>query len=449
MIQRIKICLITALNILILQQILRMQILLIGAGGREHALAWKMCQSSLFGQLYIAPGNAGTALLGKNIPIAVNDFTAIGDFCFDNNIDIVVVGPEEPLVLGIYDFFKADERLKHIILIGPSQEGAKLEGSKAYAKAFMQRHQIPTATYREFDSNNFEDGIAFLRETPVPIVLKADGLAAGKGVIITSDRAEAVKEFEQMIQQSKFGDAGKKVVVESFLKGLELSVFALTDGKSYVLLPEAKDYKRIGVGDTGLNTGGMGAISPVPFADKVFMDKVIHRIVEPTVKGLADEGIVYQGFIFFGLISVDGEPFVIEYNCRLGDPETEVVLPRLENDLLELFIALSRQELENNTVEISNQSAATVMAVSGGYPGSYEKGKAISGLVQGEELDVMVFQAGTKQLGTDIVTDGGRVVAVTAMSDNIQKAVEKSIQKLGTISFEGMNFRNDIGFEFI
>ena len=252
-----------------------------------------------------------------------------------------------------------------------------------------------------------------------------------------------------MIQQSKFGDAGKKVVVESFLKGLELSVFALTDGKSYVLLPEAKDYKRIGVGDTGLNTGGMGAISPVPFADKVFMDKVIHRIVEPTVKGLADEGIVYQGFIFFGLISVDGEPFVIEYNCRLGDPETEVVLPRLENDLLELFIALSRQELENNTVEISNQSAATVMAVSGGYPGSYEKGKAISGLVQGEELDVMVFQAGTKQLGTDIVTDGGRVVAVTAMSDNIQKAVEKSIQKLGTISFEGMNFRNDIGFEFI
>ena len=426
-----------------------MQILLIGAGGREHALAWKMCQSSLFGQLYIAPGNAGTALLGKNIPIAVNDFNAMGTFCIDHNIDIVVVGPEEPLVLGIYDFFAADERLKHITVVGPSKEGAKLEGSKAYAKAFMGRHNIPTATYREFDSNSFEDGIAFLQETAVPIVLKADGLAAGKGVIITSDRAEAIKEFEQMIQQSKFGDAGKKVVVESFLKGLELSVFALTDGKSYVLLPEAKDYKRIGVGDTGLNTGGMGAISPVPFADKTFMDKVVARIVEPTVKGLADEGIVYQGFIFFGLISVEGEPYVIEYNCRLGDPETEVVLPRLENDLLELFIALGRQELGTYTVEIAAKAAATVMAVSGGYPGAYEKGKQIIGLLQEEEEDVMVFQAGTKQQGNDIVTDGGRVVAVTAMSDNIQKAVEKSIQKMESISFEGMNFRNDIGFEFM
>lgn len=426
-----------------------MQILLIGAGGREHALAWKMCQSSLFGQLYIAPGNAGTALLGKNIPIAVTDFNAMGNFCIEHNIDIVVVGPEEPLVLGIYDFFAADERLKHITVVGPSKEGAKLEGSKAYAKAFMGRHHIPTATYREFDSNNFEEGIAYLQETAVPIVLKADGLAAGKGVIITSDRAEAIKEFEQMIQQSKFGDAGKKVVVESFLKGLELSVFALTDGKSYVLLPEAKDYKRIGVGDTGLNTGGMGAISPVPFADKTFMDKVVARIVEPTVKGLADEGIVYQGFIFFGLISVEGEPYVIEYNCRLGDPETEVVLPRLENDLLELFIALGRQELGTYTVEIAEKSAATVMAVSGGYPGAYEKGKQIIGLLQEQEEDVMVFQAGTKQQENDIVTDGGRVVAVTAMSDNIQKAVEKSIQKMESISFEGMNFRNDIGFEFM
>jgi phosphoribosylamine--glycine ligase len=406
-----------------------MQILLIGAGGREHALAWKMCQSSLFGQLYIVPGNAGTALLGKNIPIAVTDFNAMGTFCIEHNIDIVVVGPEEPLVLGIYDFFAADERLKHITVVGPSKEGAKLEGSKAYAKAFMGRHHIPTATYREFDSNNFEEGIAFLQETAVPIVLKADGLAAGKGVIITSDRAEAIKEFEQMIQQSKFGDAGKKVVVESFLKGLELSVFALTDGKSYVLLPEAKDYKRIGVGDTGLNTGGMGAISPVPFADKTFMDKVVARIVEPTVKGLADEGIVYQGFIFFGLICVEGEPYVIEYNCRLGDPETEVVLPRLENDLLELFIALGRKELGTYTVERADKSAATVMAVSGGYPGAYEKGKQIIGLLQEQEEDVMVFQAGTKQQGNDIVTDGGRVVAVTAMSDNIQKAVEKSIQK--------------------
>ena len=426
-----------------------MQILLIGAGGREHALAWKMCQSSLFGQLYIAPGNAGTALLGKNIPIAVTDFNAMGNFCIEHNIDIVVVGPEEPLVLGIYDFFVADERLKHITVVGPSKEGAKLEGSKAYAKAFMGRHHIPTATYREFDSNNFEEGIAYLQETAVPIVLKADGLAAGKGVIITSDRAEAIKEFEQMIQQSKFGDAGKKVVVESFLKGLELSVFALTDGKSYVLLPEAKDYKRIGVGDTGLNTGGMGAVSPVPFADKTFMDKVVARIVEPTVKGLADEGIVYQGFIFFGLISVEGEPYVIEYNCRLGDPETEVVLPRLENDLLELFIALGRQELGTYTVEIAEKSAATVMAVSGGYPGAYEKGKQIIGLLQEQEEDVMVFQAGTKQQENDIVTDGGRVVAVTAMSDNIQKAVEKSIQKMESISFEGMNFRNDIGFEFM
>lgn len=427
-----------------------MQILLIGAGGREHALAWKISQSSQCNQLFIAPGNAGTSQMGKNIPISVNDFASLGNFCKEENIGMVVVGPEEPLVLGIYDFFKADDQLKDIIVVGPSKEGAKLEGSKAYAKAFMHRHGIPTASYHEYDVHNFAEGVAFIQSCPIPIVLKADGLAAGKGVIITSDREEALFEFEQMIQQSKFGVAGQKVVIESFLKGIELSVFALTDGNAFVLLPEAKDYKRIGVGDTGLNTGGMGAVSPVPFADKVFMDKVVTRIVAPTVSGLAKEGIIYQGFVFFGLISVEGEPFVIEYNCRLGDPETEVVLPRLENDLVSLFCKMAEGKLENCSIQTSVKSGATVMAVSGGYPGKYEKGKTIVGIGQKVGLgDVMVFQAGTIQQNNDIITDGGRVLAVTALSDTLKQAVDLSIQTLENISFEGMNFRSDIGFEFI
>jgi phosphoribosylamine--glycine ligase len=427
-----------------------MQILLIGAGGREHALAWKISQSSQCGQLFIAPGNAGTSQMGKNVPIKSNDFVALGNFCIQENIDMVVVGPEEPLVLGIYDFFKADDRLKDIIVVGPSKEGAKLEGSKAYAKAFMQRYGIPTASYREFDVHNFAEGIDFIQSSAVPIVLKADGLAAGKGVIITSNREEALFEFEQMIQQSKFGVAGQKVVIESFLKGIELSVFALTDGKAFVLLPEAKDYKRVGIGDTGLNTGGMGAVSPVPFADKVFMEKVNTRIVAPTVNGLAKEGIVYQGFIFFGLISVEGEPYVIEYNCRLGDPETEVILPRLENDLVELFCMMADESLNHCTIETSVKAGATVMAVSGGYPGKYEKGKIIEGIIQKVGIgNVMVFQAGTMQHNNNIVTDGGRVLAVTALADNLKQAVDLSIQTLENISFEGMNFRSDIGFEFI
>jgi len=427
-----------------------MQILLIGAGGREHALAWKINQSSQCGQLFIAPGNAGTAQMGKNIPISSNDFVALGNFCVQENIDMVVVGPEEPLVLGIYDFFKADDRLKNIIVVGPSKEGAKLEGSKAYAKAFMQRHHIPTASYREFDIHNFEEGIDFIQSCTIPIVLKADGLAAGKGVIITSNREEALFEFEQMIQQSKFGVAGQKVVIESFLKGIELSVFALIDGNAFVLLPEAKDYKRIGVGDTGLNTGGMGAVSPVSFADKVFMEKVITRIVAPTVSGLAKEGIIYQGFVFFGLISVEGEPYVIEYNCRLGDPETEVILPRLENDLVELFYMMAGGRLNECTIETSVKAAATVMAVSGGYPGKYDKGKIIKGIEDNVGMgDVMVFQAGTIQQNNDIVTDGGRVLAVTALAETLKQAVDLSIQNVEKIYFEGMNFRRDIGFEFI
>jgi phosphoribosylamine--glycine ligase len=425
-----------------------MNILLLGSGGREHALAWKISQSRLCDQLYIAPGNAGTALLGTNVPLKVTDFDAIKEFVTGKQISMVVVGPEEPLVKGIVDEFEKDEALKNVMMIGPSQFGAQLEGSKAFAKKFMLRHNIPTAVYREFGESNYEEGIPYLEQHDLPIVLKADGLAAGKGVLICHSHLEAAAEFELMIQQSKFGEAGKKVVVEQFLDGIELSVFVLTDGKDYVLLPEAKDYKRIGEGDTGLNTGGMGAVSPVPFADTAFMKKVEETVIQPTVKGLEKENIGYKGFIFFGLIKVGDEPFVIEYNCRLGDPETEVVMPRLKSDLVELLEATAKGKLKTAKVEEDERTACTIMAVSGGYPGSFEKGFAISGLAEPLPDDSLVFHAGTKKENDDVVTAGGRVLCVTSYSNKISNAAKKSRHVLEQINFEGMYYRRDIGYEF-
>ena len=362
---------------------------------------------------------------------------------------MIIVGPEEPLVNGLYDYFKANEALKEIYFIGPSRIGAQLEGSKAFAKAFMERHQIPTAAYREFTVDNYEEGVAYLQQHSLPIVLKADGLAAGKGVVIAQSHVEAIAEFELMIQRAKFGEASKKVVVEDFLDGIELSVFALTDGKSYVLLPEAKDYKRIGVGDTGLNTGGMGAVSPVPFATPEFMKKVEERIVRPTVDGINKEGIEYTGFIFFGLISVKGEPYVIEYNCRMGDPETEVVIPRLENDLVGLCVAATQKELHLVKVNADPRAAATVMAVSRGYPAGYEKGYPISGLDGKYGKQSLIFQAGTAKKENQIVTNGGRVLCVTSYGEDITEAVNTSLDVLEYIEFDGIYFRTDIGYEFI
>lgn len=421
-------------------------ILLLGSGGREHALAWKISQSPLCATLFIAPGNAGTAGCGQNVSISFNDFSAIQSLCVNENIGLVVVGPEEPLVKGIVDHFKSTDVLKHIPIIGPAQEAAQLEGSKAYAKAFMQRHNIPTAGYREFNTDNYADGVAYLKAHSLPIVLKADGLAAGKGVIICQNHDEALAEFEQMIQQSKFGAASAKVVVEEFLDGIELSVFALVDGHSYILLPEAKDYKRIGEGDQGLNTGGMGAVSPVPFADDRFMDKVISRIVEPTVKGLQAEKLDYTGFVFFGLIKVKDEPMVIEYNCRMGDPETEVVIPRLQNDLVEVLLAAWKQKLNTIDVKKEPRAAATVMAVSGGYPGDYTKGYTISGLDQVK--DSLVFHAGTALKEGKVVTSGGRVLAVTSFGTDVSTAAKQSSEALKAIGFTDMYFRSDIGYEF-
>jgi phosphoribosylamine--glycine ligase len=361
---------------------------------------------------------------------------------------MVVVGPEEPLVNGLYDYFQSQESLRKIYFIGPSRQGAQLEGSKAFAKAFMQRHSIPTARYREFDSDHFEEALQYVQQHPLPVVLKADGLAAGKGVIICQTQVEAVAELELMLQHSKFGAAGHKVVVEEFLTGIELSVFVLTDGKNYVLLPEAKDYKRIGEGDTGLNTGGMGAVSPVPFATPAFMRKVKERIIDPTINGLHVEKIDYKGFIFFGLIKVGDDPFVIEYNCRLGDPETEVVIPRLENDLVGLFISAAKQELDTVSIQIDTRHAATVMAVSEGYPGHYEKGFPVSGVEQLLPKESMLFHAGTVFRDGDVVTNGGRVLCVTSYGSNIQEAVKHSRQILSRVSYEGMYYRSDIGFEF-
>jgi phosphoribosylamine--glycine ligase len=425
-----------------------MNILLLGSGGREHALAWKLAQSTKCDQLYIAPGNAGTALCGTNINLSVTDFDAIKHFVMDKQIGLVLVGPEEPLVKGIVDMFRKDADLQQVAIIGPSQYGAQLEGSKAFAKKFMLRHNIPTAAYREFDTINYEEGIPYLQQHSLPIVIKADGLAAGKGVIICQSHVEAMAEFELMLQQNKFGEASKKVVVEEFLDGIEMSVFVLTDGKNFVLLPEAKDYKRIGEGDTGLNTGGMGAVSPVPFADDAFMEKVMEKVIKPTVKGLDEEEIDYKGFVFIGIIKVGDEPLVIEYNCRMGDPETEVVMPRLKTDLIDLLMATANNTLDTITVEQDSRVACTLMAVSGGYPGSYEKGFAILGLDEPVPADSLVFHAGTVIDEGDVITSGGRVLCVTSYDDTIAGAVDKSKKVLEQIDFEGMYYRRDIGYEF-
>lgn len=424
-----------------------MKILLLGSGGREHALAWKMSQSPLCSQLFIAPGNAGTAQYGQNLDFGVSAFSQIKDFCLSEQIDLVIPGSEEPLVNGIYDFFQSDATIAHIPVMGPSEYGARLEGSKAFAKQFMERHQIPTAAYREFDETTYEEGVAYLRQHSLPIVLKADGLAAGKGVVILSDREAAVVEFTQMIKEAKFGDASRKVVIEQFLTGIELSVFVITDGVHYQILPTAKDYKRIGEGDTGLNTGGMGAVSPVPFADEHFMSLVEQQVIKPTVDGLAAEKIAYKGFIFFGLINVDGAPFVIEYNCRMGDPETEVVMPRLQNDLVELFQAVEQGKLAEVQIVEDPRAAVTIMLVSQGYPEAYEKGKEISN-IPAPGRDQIVFHAGTKANGAAILTNGGRVLAITSLAESLQVALSHSRQTAEAITFDGKQYRRDIGYEF-
>ncbi len=425
-----------------------MRILLLGSGGREHALAYKLAQSPSLEKLFIAPGNPGTAALGTNIPISITEFQAIGVFCLNNQVNMIIVGPEEPLVKGIYDYFKADEALKNIAFIGPSQYGAQLEGSKAFAKAFMQRHNIPTAAYAEFTADNYEQGVSYLKQHALPVVLKADGLAAGKGVIICETTEQALMEFEAMIKEAKFGDAGNKVVVEAFLSGIELSVFALTDGRDYILLPEAKDYKRIGEADSGLNTGGMGAISPVPFADNVFMQKVIEKVVAPTIHGLYKESIDYTGFVFFGLIKVNDEPYVIEYNCRMGDPETEVVMPRLKGDLVLLLNAAANGGLAGQVIEADERCAATVMVVSGGYPGNFKKGYEVFGLENFENSPGLVFQAGTAPHNNKVVTAGGRVLCITSFGNTVNEAVQASVNELKKIYFTDMYYRRDIGWEF-
>ncbi|HMH35004.1 MAG TPA: phosphoribosylamine--glycine ligase [Puia sp.] len=425
-----------------------MNILLLGSGGREHALAWKICQSKLCSKLFIAPGNAGTATCGTNIDLLPTDFEGIRKACLQQKINMVVVGPEEPLVNGIVDFFEADKTLKKIPVIGPSAEGAQLEGSKAFSKKFMKRYNIPTAAYREFDLDNYAEGIAYLQDHALPIVLKADGLAAGKGVVICQSYVEAMAEYELMLQHNKFGEAGRKIVVEEFLTGIELSVFILTDGKNYVILPEAKDYKRVGEGDKGPNTGGMGAVSPIPFADHVFMHKIEERIIKPTIAGLLKENIKYKGIIFIGVIKIGEEPYVIEYNCRFGDPETEVVIPRLKNDLVELFVACTEERLHEMKIEKDERTAGTVVAVSRGYPGSYEKGFEITGLEKSIPEDSLIFHAGTRAEGDKILTNGGRVFCVTSFAETVYEAVDKSRDVLEHIDFDGIYYRRDIGFEF-
>jgi len=425
-----------------------MRVLLLGAGGREHAFAWKISQSPLCEKLFIAPGNAGTSQCGTNLDFGVSDFDAIKKCCIDEKIDLVLVGPEEPLVKGITDFLISDPLLKDLDIIGPSKNGAQLEGSKAFAKAFMQKYEIPTAAYGEFTLDNYKDGVDYINKHALPIVLKADGLAAGKGVVICENYIEALAEFELMLQRAKFGDASKKVVIEEFLQGIELSVFALTDGKNYVLLPEAKDYKRVGEEDTGPNTGGMGAVSPVPFADEIFLKNVEEKVIKPTIKGLKAENLEYRGFIFFGLIKVGDEPYVIEYNCRMGDPETEVVIPRLKNDFLEMLVAAAKQELDKIKIEEDDRFACTVMAVSGGYPGDYEKGYVIHGLDEVDTAESILFHAGTVTKDGKAVTNGGRVLCITSFGNSIFEAVEKSKEELQNITFTGKSYRRDIGYEF-
>src|SRR5690554_2961114 len=422
-----------------------MNILILGSGGREHTFAYKIAQSSRCSNLFVAPGNAGTASIATNVAIKVTDFEAIKNCVVENNIEMVVVGPEDPLVQGIADYFAETSELKNVMLIGPSKRGALLEGSKQRAKEFMMQHNIPTAAYESFTVESLEAGKTFLEQLNPPYVLKADGLAAGKGVLILNDLDEAKQELENMLTHSKFGEASSKVVIEEFLDGIELSVFVLTDGKNYKVLPTAKDYKRIGEGDTGLNTGGMGAISPVPFVDEELMKKIEDRIVKPTVIGLSEENIDYKGFVFIGLIKVNNEPYVIEYNVRMGDPETEVVLPRIKTDLVDVLEATYRQKLDTIDIEIDERAATTVMLVSGGYPEDYEKGKEISGLENIE--DSIVFHAGTKSEAGKVLTNGGRVIAITSMDNDFRKALEKSYQNIDKLSFDRMNYRRDIGFD--
>jgi len=424
-----------------------MNVLLIGSGGRECALAWKISKSPQLKRLFIAPGNAGTHLYGTNVAISETDFDAIKKLVLENAINMVIVGPEIPLVKGIHDYFLADEQLKSIPVIGPKKDGAQLEGSKDFSKQFMQRHAIPTASYQTFTKDTLADGIKFLETLQPPYVLKADGLAAGKGVVIPNTLAEAKTELNDMLAHAKFGDASSSVVIEEFLKGIELSVFVVTDGESFKILPEAKDYKRIGEGDTGPNTGGMGAVSPVPFADSNFLKKVEDIIVKPTVNGLKQEGIIYKGFIFIGLMNVDGEPFVIEYNCRMGDPETEVVIHRIQSDILDLLEGVANGNLDTKQLEIDERVAATVVLVAGGYPGDYEKGKQISGLdkIKGS----LVFHAGTKNQGKDVVTNGGRLLAITSYGSNITEALQKSYRNVELINYDNKHYRKDIGSDLI
>lgn len=422
-----------------------MTILLLGSGGREHALAWKMLQSSKCSKLFVAPGNAGTASIATNISMQPTDFESIKKFVIEENVEMVVVGPEDPLVAGIFDFFKNDKDLKSVPVIGPSKEGAKLEGSKEYAKEFLIKHKIPTAAYDSFTAETVENGCKFLETLSPPYVLKADGLAAGKGVVILNDLDEAKTELRNMLVHQKFGNASSKVVIEEFLDGIELSCFVLTDGKNYKILPTAKDYKRIGEGDTGLNTGGMGAVSPVPFADAVLMEKIETRIVKPTIEGLQKDGIEYKGFVFIGLINVKGEPMMIEYNVRMGDPETEVVMPRIKSDIVELFLAVADEKLNEVSLEIDSRSATTIMVVSGGYPEDFEKGKTITGIENVQNS--IVFHAGTKLDNGTIVSNGGRVLAVTSYGNDFNEAIKKSYQSIENLHFDKMYYRKDIGFD--
>jgi len=421
-----------------------MNILVLGSGGREHAITWKLAQSKKVDKIFIAPGNAGTGNLGTNLEINPESFSDVKNAVVQNRIDLVIVGPEAPLTMGIHDFFLSDNFLKNIPVIGPDKSAARLEGSKDFAKAFLTRHNIPTAAYRTFDKLNAAEAPAFLKTFSPPYVIKADGLAAGKGVVILNDIEEAGQEVLEMLN-GKFGIAGQKVVIEQFLKGIELSVFIITDGVSYKLLPEAKDYKRIGIGDTGLNTGGMGAVSPVPFADDIFMKKVIGRIIDPTMKGLEKDGILYKGFIFFGLINVEGNPYVIEYNARLGDPESEVIIPRIKSDFFELIEGVANGDLADRKIEIDDRFVTTVMLVSEGYPGKYEKNKPIRGfeLVNGS----VVFHSGTREESGKVLTSGGRVMAISSWGLTMKKALETSYRNAGLLNFEGRYFRTDIGFD--
>ena len=426
-----------------------MRILILGSGGREHALAWKLSQSPLCESLFIAPGNAGTAQCGTNLDFGVIDFEAIKNACIEHKIDLVLVGPEEPLVKGVTDFLISSPALKNIDVIGPGKNGAQLEGSKAFAKAFMLRHKIPTAAYKDFTVDNYKEGVDYILQHELPIVMKADGLAAGKGVVICTSHIEAIAEFELMLHRAKFGEAGKKVVVEQFMEGKEISVFVLMDGKNYVLFPEAKDYKRIGEKDTGPNTGGMGAISPVPFANPALMKKIEDKVIKPTVSGLLKEGLEYRGFIFFGLMIMHDEPYMIEYNCRMGDPETEVIMPRLKNDMVELLTVATKQNLDKLKIETDPRTVATIVAVSGGYPNEYKKGYEIKGLNDINPEDSILYHMGTTIENGKVITSGGRVFCITSYGRSVFDATEISKDEMQKISFTGMGYRNDIGYEFM